>query len=106
MAGQNLPHHEAFKKIPFTNEKGVLIKPTSPNGIKREKFIFDSFEYATKNGVMRVPRQLEFSPLKNSTDSTTDNAQTCALAIKNYRLSLKAEDKAIKPKSKTTTAKV
>ncbi|ELA41592.1 uncharacterized protein VICG_01340 [Vittaforma corneae ATCC 50505] len=100
---QKLPLHEAFKKIPFTNEKGMLVKPASPNGIKREKFIFDSFEFTTKNGVLSVPRNHEFSPLKNSAESPADNPVTCAAAIKNYRL--KSNYK-LKSKSKVATAKV
>lgn len=81
-----MPLHEAFKKIPYTNEKGELVNPSTPNGIKQEKFIFDSFELTTKNGVIAVPRLLEFSPLKNSAESSTDNPLTCAVAIKKYRM--------------------
>lgn len=81
----NMPLHEAKKKIPYTNEKGELVKPTVPNGIKREKFIFDSFEFTTKNGVMAVIREQEFSPLKNSIDTASDNEKTCSAAIRNYR---------------------
>ena len=39
-------HHVARKEIPyydFTLKKQVA--PTSPNGIKMEKFIFDVFEF-------------------------------------------------------------
>lgn len=86
---EQLPLHEAHKKIPYTNEKGELVKPTAPNGIKREKFIFDSFEYTTKNTVMSVPRCFEFSPLKNSSESAVDNPQTCSAAIKSHRLKTK-----------------
>lgn len=42
---ENLPHHIAKKKIPFVNEKGEIVKPTSPNGMKLEKFVFDVFQY-------------------------------------------------------------
>lgn len=89
VGAEELPIHEAFKKIPFTNEKGELVKPTKPNGIKREKFIFDSFEFTTRNGVLSVPRELEFAPLKNSVDNPADNPITCATAIKNYRVKSK-----------------
>lgn len=84
--GKQMPLHEAHKKIPYTNKKGELVKPTKPNGIKREKYIFDSFEYTTKNGVLCVSRKHEFSPLKNSSESSVDNAQTCSKAIKSFRL--------------------
>lgn len=86
MGDRNLILHEARKKIPYTDGDGLLIKPTTPNGIKREMFIFDSFEHTTRNSVITVPRHLEFSPLKNSTESSSDNVLTCSKAIKDVRL--------------------
>lgn len=83
---KDLPLHEAHKKIPYTETNGQLVKPTSPNGIKRERFIFDSFEYTEKNGVMVVNRNAEFAPLKNSAESPSDNPLTCAEAIKKSRI--------------------
>lgn len=85
MKNVDLPEHKAFKKIPYT-ENGKLIKPEKPNGFKKETFIFDSFEYTEKNGVMNVPREKEFSPLKNGMDSTVDNPLTCALAVEKHRI--------------------
>lgn len=83
---KELPMHEAFKKIPFTDESGKLITPSEPNGIKREKFIFDSFEFTAKNAVMVVNRNLEFSPLKNSLSNESANPKTCAEAVKKVRI--------------------
>lgn len=89
MGDQSLPLHEAHKKIQYTDKDGNLIKPKEPNGIKREKFIFDSFAYTTRNGVICVPRHLEFSPLKNSLESVCDNSKTCSDSVKKFRIKSK-----------------
>ena len=41
VVNERLPHHVAKKKIACVDSDGNLIKPTKPNGIKLEKFIFD-----------------------------------------------------------------
>ncbi len=41
-----LKQHVAIKKVPFVDGEGNLVKPTKPNGIKLEKFIFDVFQFS------------------------------------------------------------
>lgn len=68
--------HVAKKKIPFINKKGEKIKPEKPNGIKLEKFIFDVFEFSENFVTWEVPRDSEFSPLKNCESVSQDCPST------------------------------
>ena len=74
-----LPHHIARKKIPYVDlTSGELVKPSSPNGIKLEQFVFDVFDLVPLEnfGVFEVDRKEEFSPLKNGPGSKEDNPET------------------------------
>lgn len=78
-----LPFHIAKKKIASLDlETGAPVKPTEPNGIKLEQFIFDVFPSVEldKFGCMEVDRSEEFSPLKNAVSAANDNANTCKKA--------------------------
>lgn len=68
--------HVAKKKIPHVDENGIFVKPTAPNGIKIEKFVFDVFEFAEKFVTWEVPRNVEFSALKNADDAGKDCPST------------------------------
>lgn len=74
---KNLKHHIAEKKINYIDETGMFTKPTTKNGIKLEKFIFDIFPFASKFAVWEVVRRDEFSPLKNGANELNDNEVTC-----------------------------
>ncbi|KAJ5895559.1 hypothetical protein N7495_007250 [Penicillium taxi] len=74
-----LPHHVARKKIPCVNpENGESIKPTTPNGIKLEQFVFDVFPLTPldKFASIEVRREEEFSPLKNPRGTGEDDPDT------------------------------
>ncbi|XP_063704074.1 UDP-N-acetylhexosamine pyrophosphorylase-like protein 1 [Culicoides brevitarsis] len=73
---QKLKLHVAKKKIPFVNGAGERITPASPNGIKIEKFVFDVFEFAEKFVTVEVPRDVEFSALKNADSAGKDCPST------------------------------
>ncbi|EGW31042.1 UDP-N-acetylglucosamine pyrophosphorylase [Spathaspora passalidarum NRRL Y-27907] len=75
-----LPFHIAKKKIASINpETKEFYKPTEPNGIKLEQFIFDVFPSVElqKFGCMEVERIDEFSPLKNADGAKNDTPTTC-----------------------------
>jgi len=81
VCGVSLPFHPAHKKIPYINDSGELVAPQKPNGLKMEQFVFDVFRYSNKSFrsffVWEVPRELEFSPLKNADIAGKDCAATC-----------------------------
>lgn len=74
-----LPFHIAKKKIASINPAdGEFHKPTEPNGIKLEQFIFDVFPSVelSKFGCLEVDRNEEFSPLKNADGAKNDTPTT------------------------------
>jgi len=76
---QDLPHHVAKKKIPCVDiQTGESIKPTKPNGIKLEQFVFDCFSFIEMNkfACQEVRREDEFSPLKNARGTGEDDPDT------------------------------
>lgn len=73
---RELKLHVAKKKIPHVNESGEKIKPNTSNGIKIEKFVFDVFQFAEKFVTWEVPRNSEFSALKNADSAGKDCPST------------------------------
>lgn len=77
---EKMAFHIARKKIPsldLASDSGELVKPAKPNGMKLERFVFDVFPYVGLNlTVHEVPRQEEFSPLKNAPNTGSDDPQT------------------------------
>lgn len=70
--------HIARKKIPTVDlTTGQQIKPSTPNGMKLELFVFDVFPFCgDKLAVHEVARQEEFSPLKNAKGTGVDDQDT------------------------------
>nr|XP_056716458.1 UDP-N-acetylhexosamine pyrophosphorylase-like protein 1 [Euleptes europaea] len=87
-----LKQHVAIKKVPFVDEEGNLVKPLKPNGIKLEKFVFDVFQFSKHFVAFEVPREDEFSPLKNADTADKDTPTTArrALLSQHYRWAVKA----------------
>lgn len=72
-----LAYHVANKKIPHIDLKTKqVIKPSQPNGIKLELFIFDVFPFVESLSLLEVARSEEFSPLKNAPNTGSDDPQT------------------------------
>jgi UDP-N-acetylglucosamine/UDP-N-acetylgalactosamine diphosphorylase len=79
-----LRYHLARKAVPFIDNSGNKIKPTAINGVKFELFSFDIFESAKRLSAFEIKRSEEFSPLKNSTNATVDNPDTCRNDLSNF----------------------
>ena len=61
-----LPFHRADKKIPTIDAQGNAVKPSEPNGIKFELFVFDALPFAKNPVVIETSREVEFAPVKNA----------------------------------------
>ncbi|GAC76124.1 UDP-N-acetylglucosamine pyrophosphorylase [Moesziomyces antarcticus T-34] len=70
--------HIARKKIPTVDlATGSPVKPSTPNGMKLELFVFDVFPFCgDKLAVHEVARPEEFSPLKNAKGTGVDDQDT------------------------------
>lgn len=74
---EQLAFHIARKKIPHVDlESGQFIKPSKPNGMKLEMFVFDVFPFTERFAVLEVERREEFSPLKNAPGTGSDDPDT------------------------------
>ncbi|KAI8617067.1 UDP-N-acetylglucosamine pyrophosphorylase [Chytriomyces sp. MP71] len=67
---KGMEFHVAKKKIKHVDlGTGLVVVPTTNNGIKLELFIFDVFPFCENLAVLETARKEEFSPLKNAPGS-------------------------------------
>ena len=71
-----LPYHAALKKASYLDENGNIVNPQEPNAYKSEAFLFDAFEQLDKMEILRVKRNEEFAPVKNSDEKGVDCPKT------------------------------
>jgi len=64
--GEQLPYHFAVKDIECLELRDNRHVPKKIKGIKGEMFIFDALSRARRSVTLEVPRDEEFSPVKNS----------------------------------------
>ena len=63
----NLPWNRADKKVPHVDlETGEQVKPTEPNAVKLETFVFDALPLTDASVVLETKRDEEFAPIKNA----------------------------------------
>ena len=82
ISSQKMTVHVVEKKIPIIDEKGVLVKPESPNGYKFELLVLDMIHMFDNCLSYEVVRDYEFAPIKNK--SGVDSVESArALLQKN-----------------------
>jgi UDP-N-acetylglucosamine/UDP-N-acetylgalactosamine diphosphorylase len=74
----HLPYHRAEKKVAyFDPQAGKVVKPTAPNAVKMETFVFDALPRCAKSIVYETDRADEFAPIKNASGpGVLDSPQT------------------------------
>lgn len=76
-----LPFHRAFKPVPYVNAEGSLVRPSAPNAIKFERFVFDLLPLADRTIVIEGDAKEVFSPVKNADGAATDSPSHCRFAL-------------------------
>lgn len=71
------PWHCSHKKVPFLDESGNLVGPSSPNAYKFETFVFDALRFTTSPPtVLEIDRLGEYTPIKQfSGDNSVESAR-------------------------------
>ena len=84
ISNKKLPYPIAHKKANYINDNGELVKPDKPNAYKFESFLFDAFKEADDMIVLRVKRENEFAPVKNSDEAGVDCPRTARVLYKKF----------------------
>jgi UDP-N-acetylglucosamine/UDP-N-acetylgalactosamine diphosphorylase len=66
-----LPYHASPKKIPAVDSLGKRVEPSTPNGYKLERFVFDAFPAARSLVGIEGRREEEYSPIKSATGAAS-----------------------------------
>lgn len=84
MGANPLPYHIAYKKAKYLDKDGNIVIPDSPNAYKFEAFLFDAFGEVDDMAILRVKREEEFAPVKNSDDVGVDCPRTARNLYKKF----------------------
>ena len=84
MGANPLPYHVAYKKATYIDKEGNLIVPDSPNAYKFEAFLFDAFGAVDDMAILRVKREEEFAPVKNTDSANVDCPRTARELYKKF----------------------
>ncbi len=76
-----LPFHRAHKKVAHLSEDGRLVKPSEPNALKFERFIFDLIPSARNALVVEIDPAQGFAPLKNAPGAAADTPEHVRAAM-------------------------
>lgn len=64
--GVSLPYHAVPQISSYVNKRGRLVRPTEPNSIRFETYMFDALRDARRAPIVSVEREEEFSPIRNT----------------------------------------
>ena len=76
-----LPFHRARKKAPHMSDDGQLVRPSEPNALKFERFIFDLMPSARNSLVVEIDAAQGFAPLKNAPGAAADTPEHVRAAM-------------------------
>jgi UDP-N-acetylglucosamine/UDP-N-acetylgalactosamine diphosphorylase len=70
-----LPLHMARRVVNYINDDGFLVRPTEPNAVRLERYIYDLLALAEKTMLLEGRREEFYSPIKNAVGR--DSLATC-----------------------------